>query len=111
MVGRCLGVGATRGVGVGLGVAVGVDVGVPEGVGDGEGEGVGVPPWPCISKEPMSMRAFATRSKPGPRWSKKGGGVKLGSPALIAGLFGNSAWVNVGPPLSWSGPSVGSVLI
>ena len=28
-----------------------------------------------------------------------GGGLKLGSPALIAGLPGNSACVNVGPPL------------
>jgi len=35
----------------------------------------------------------------------------LGSPASMAGLPGNSAWVNVGPPLSCNGPSIGSVLI
>src|SRR5437016_1310423 len=29
----------------------------------------------------------------------------------MAGLPGNSAWVNVGPPLSCNGPSIGSVLI
>ena len=35
-------------------------------VGDGVGVGVGVA---CTSNEPMSMRPFTTRSKPGPRWS------------------------------------------
>ena len=66
---------------------------------------------PCTSNEPMSMRPLTTRSKPGPRWSKKGGGVKFGSPASMAGLPGNNACVKVGPPLSCSGPSIGSVLI
>ena len=38
------------------------------------------------------MNPFITRSNPGPRWSKKGGGVKLGSPASMAGLPGKRAW-------------------
>ena len=71
-----------------------------EGLGVGVAVGVGVGVGPCTSNEPMSMRPFTTRSKPGPRWSYKGGGVKLGSPALIAGLPGNNACVKVGPPLS-----------
>src|SRR4051812_26832354 len=66
---------------------------------------------PCTSNEPLSIRPFTTRSNPGPRWSKKGGGVKFGSPASIAGLPGKRAWVNVVPPLSCKGPSKGSVLI
>ena len=37
--------------------------------------------------------------------------MKLGSPASMAGLPGNKAWVNVGPPLSCKGPDIGSVLI
>ena len=106
-VGRGLGVdeglGVTLGVGVGVAVAVGVDVGV--------GVGVGVDVGPCTSNEPMSIRPFPTRLKPGPRWSKKGGGVKPGAPALIAGLPANSVCVNVGPPLSCNGPSIGSMLI
>ena len=57
------------------------------------------------------MRPCTTRSKPGPRWSKNGGGVKFGSPASIAGLPGNSACVKVGPPLFCNGPTIGSVLI
>ena len=118
-----VGVGDTVAVGVDVGVeeavlvavAVGVDVGVEEavlvavGVGD-VGVGVGVPPtW--TSNEPMSIRLPLTRSKPGPRWSKEGGGAKLGSPASMAGLPGKRACVKVGPPLSCSGPSIGSVLI
>ena len=86
-----------RGLGVTLGVAVGVAVAV--GVGAGVSVGVGVGVGPCTSKEPISTRPFTTRSKPGSRWSKKGGGVKLGSPALIAGLPGKSSCVKVGPPL------------
>ena len=139
--GRTLGVGCSRGAGVGRGVADGVDVavgvevavavavavgaGVAVGVGVAVGGavavgeavdagvvvGVGVPVGFCTSNEPISSRPFATRSKPEPRWSKKGGGVKAGSPALTAGLPGNSACVNVGPPLSCNGPSSGSVLI
>ena len=35
--------------------------------------------------------------------------MKLGSPASIAGLPGNNAWVKVGPPLSASGTSCGLV--
>jgi hypothetical protein len=98
-VGRGLGMGSDLGVGVTLGVAVGVPVavavGVDEGVGVavgvglgvavvvGVGEGVsvavgvGVAPL-CTSKEPTSMRPFTIRSKPAPRWSNNGGGVKLG---------------------------------
>ena len=57
------------------------------------------------------MRPFTTRGKPCPRWSKKGGGVKFGSPASMAGLPGKSSCVKVGPPLSCKGPSTGSVLI
>jgi len=93
------------GVVVGVTVAVGVDVGLAVGVG------VGVPVGPCTSKEPLSMRLFTTRLKPGPRWSKKGWGVKFGSPASIAGLLGKRACVKVGPPLSCKGPSSGAVLI
>ena len=139
-VGRGLGVGADLGVGDGLAVDVGVGdtvavavavgvgvreavpvavaVGVDVGVGVGEalpvtvavGLGVGVPPT-CTSNEPMSIPLPLTRSNPGPRWSKKGGGTKLGSPASMAGLPGKRACVKVGPPLSCNGPSIGSVLI
>ena len=130
-VGRSLGVGTDLGVGVTLGVEMGVAVAVAVGldeevgvavgvwlgvgvdvavaVGVGEGVGVGVAPL-CTSKEPISMRPLTTRSKPGPRWSKKGGGVKFGSPASMAGLPGNSSCVNVGPPLFCNCPSNGSVL-
>jgi len=104
-----VGDGVVVGDGVATGVAVGVGVGV--GVGAGVAVGVGVPVWPCTSNEPISSRPFSTRLKPGPRWSKKGGGVKFGSAAFMAGLPCNSSWVNVGPPLSCSGPSTGSVLI
>src|SRR5207249_10416184 len=112
-----------RGVGVGVGVAVGVGVGgagaVGDGVGVGEGVvagvavgvGVGVSVGPCTSNEAISSRQFTIRSKPRPRWSKKGGGVKAGSPALMAGLLGSKACVKVKPPLSCNGPSIGSVLI
>lgn len=139
--GRALGLGCSRGEGVGRGVADGLDVGVGVEVavavavavgagvavgvavgsgvpvGDGVaagvvvGVGVGVPVGLCTSNEPISIRPFTTRSKPGPRWSKKGGGVKAGSPALTAGLPGSKACVNVGPPLSCNGPSIGSVLV
>src|SRR6266704_4442716 len=116
-VGRALGNGLDLGEGVGLGVGVGVGVdvgigvivGVDVAVGVGVSVGVGVGPW--TSNEPLSIRPFTTRLNPGPRWSKKGGGVKFGAPASIAGLPGNSACVKVGPPLSCNGPSSGSVLI
>src|SRR6266481_4865517 len=128
--GRTLGLGCSRGAGVGRGVADGVDVavgvgvavdvavdvgvavgaGVGVGLAVGVGVGDGVEP-DCTSNEPISMRPFLTRKKPEPRWSKKGGGVKAGSPALTAGLPGNSACVKVGPPLSCNGPSIGSVLV
>ena len=104
-----VGDGVVVGDGVATGVAVGVGVGV--GVGAGVAVGVGVPVWPCTSNEPISSRPFTTRSKPRPRWSKKGGGVKAGSPALMAGLPGSKACVKVEPPLSCNGPSIGSVLI
>ena len=104
----------TDGVGVGLGgtVAVGVNVAVGVGVGDNVGVGVGDGVVPlCTSNDPTSMRLLRRRQKTGPRWSKKGGGVNFGSPASIAGLPGNSAWVEVGPPLFCKGPSIGLVLI
>src|SRR5438105_15203042 len=41
-----------------------------------------------------------------PRWSTAG--APAGSPAASAGLPGNRAAVGVGPPLSASGPSLGS---
>ena len=104
-----VGVGVKVAVAVVVGVTVAVAIGV--GVGDTVGVGVGVGVGPCTSKEPMSMRLFTTRSKADPRWSKKGGGVKFGSPASMAGLLGNNACVKVGPPLSCNGPSTGSVLI
>ena len=126
-VGSDLGVGVALGVGVTVAVAVGVAVGVVVGVAVAVGVvvgvavavgvdvglavGVGVPVELCTSNEPLSIRPFTTRSRPGPRWSKKGGGVKFGSPASIAGLLGNSACVKVGPPLFCKGPSSGSVLI
>ena len=112
--GRGLGVSAGLGVGEGLGVTVGVAVNVAVGVGVAVGVdvavavGVGVG---CTSNDPTSMRPLNTRTNPGPRWSKKGGGVKLGSPASIAGLPGNNACVKVKPPLFCKGPSNGSVLI
>ena len=109
-VGVGVGVNVAVAVGVGLAVAVVVGVGVIVGVAVGVGVGVAVAP-PCTSKEPLSMRPFTTRSKPGPRWSKRGGGVKFGSPVSIAGLPGNNAWVKVGPPLSCNEPTTGSVLI
>ena len=108
-----LGVGVVVAVGVGVNVAVGV--GVSDGVDVGVdvavavAVGVGVSEGPCTSKEPTSMRPFTTRSKPEPRWSNNGGGVKFGSPASIAGLPGSNAWVKVGPPLSCNGPSIGLV--
>ena len=107
-------VGVAVAVAVGLGgtVAVGVTVAVGAGVGDAVGVAVGVGVAPaCTSNEPASMRPLRTRQKLGPRWSKKGGGAKFGSPASMAGLSGNSACVNVGPPLSCNGPSSGLVLI
>jgi len=107
-VGVGVGVGVNVAVAVGVGVAVGVILGVVVGVG--VGVGVGVSPL-CTSKEPLSMRSFTTRGKPCPRWSKKGGGVKFGSPASMAGLPGNKACVKVGPPLSCREPSIGFVLI
>ena len=96
-----VGLGVPLGVGVVVAVAVGVNVAVGVGVSDGVAVGVdvvvavavgvGVSEGPCTSKEPTSMRPFTTRSKPEPRWSNNGGGVKLGSPASIAGLPGSNA--------------------
>jgi hypothetical protein len=83
-------VGLAVDVGVGEAVLVAVAVGVDVDVG----LGVGVPPA-CTSNEPMSIRLPLTRSKPGPRWSKKGGGAKLGSPASMAGLPGKRFSENV----------------
>ncbi len=105
-----VGEGVTVGVAVGVGVGVGVGVALGVALGVAVGVGVGVGP-DCTSKEPISMRPFTTRLNPGPRWSWKGGGLKFGSPASMAGLPGNSSCVNVGPPLSCSGPNSGSVLI
>ena len=99
-------VGVAVAVEVGVAVAVGVGVAVAVAVGVGVGVGVG-----CTSNDPTSMRPLNTRTNPGPRWSKKGGGVKLGSPMSMAGLPGNKAWVNVGPPLFCKGPNIGSVLV
>ena len=44
-------------------------------------------------------------------FSWKGGGVKFGLPASMAGLPGNNACVKVCPPLFCNGPSFGSVWI
>jgi hypothetical protein len=82
-----VGVGVIVGVDVGLGVAVGVVVGEAVGVGVAVavavalgvtvGVGVGVVPA-SSSNEPLSMRSFTTRSKPGPalikerRWGEVG---------------------------------------
>src|SRR5439155_8177111 len=104
-VGVVVGVAVTVAVAVGVAVGAGVDVGLAVGVG------VGVPVELCTSKEPLSIRPFTTRLNPRPRWSKKGGGMKFGSPASIAGLPGNNACVKVGPPLSCKGLSSGAVLI
>jgi hypothetical protein len=73
--------------------------------------GVGVGVTASCSNKPMSRRPFTTRSKPAPRWSKRGGGVKLGLPILMAGLPGESLCVMVGPPLYPRFSSNGSVLI
>src|SRR5439155_18760473 len=68
---------------------------------------------PPTSYAPISQVAIPSplpssgRGKP--RWSVAGGG-QSSPPASIAGLPGNSAWVGVGPPLSCSGPSCGSML-
>jgi hypothetical protein len=105
-----VGVAVAVDVGVEVTVDVAVGVAVDVGVGLAVGVGVGVPAT-CTSNEPMSMRPLTTRSKPGPRWSKLGGGTNAGSPASMAGLPGKSACVKVGPPLSCRGPSTGSVLI
>jgi hypothetical protein len=104
-----VGVGVT--VGVVEGVEVGVELGIAEAVEVAVGVAVGVGFCPWTSKDPTSIRPPTIRSNPAPRWSKEGGGVKFGSPALIAGLAGNKACVNVGPPLSCNGPSIGFVSI
>ena len=115
VVGVAVGVTEAVGVGVTVGVATGVEVGVELGVAEavevavGVAVGVGSCPW--TSNDPTSIRPPTTRSKPAPRWSNEGGGVKFGSPALMAGLPGNKACVNVGPPLSCNGPSIGFVSI
>ena len=108
MVGVAVAVEVAVGVAVAVAVGVGVVVAVAGGVAVAVAVGVGVG---CTSNDPTSMRPLNTRTNPGPRWSKKGGGVKLGSPMSMAGLPGNKAWVNVGPPLSCKGPNIGSVLI
>src|SRR6478672_5991713 len=54
--------------GVRTGVRVEVEVGVGVRVGVGVGVGAG-----CASNAPISMRSFATRAKPAPRWSSKSG--------------------------------------
>src|SRR5262249_9349675 len=95
-------VGVAVTVGVEVNVAVGVEVAVAIGVT------VGVD---CTSNDPTSMRPLNTRRNPGPRWSETGRGGKFGSPAAMAGLPGNKAWVKVGPPLFCKGPNIGSVLI
>src|ERR1700674_2204283 len=95
--------GQATGVGVGVGIGVG---GIGEGVEVGIAVGVGVGARPT-SKAPMSHPAPCGRANP--RSSSLGGGQL---PALsIAGLPGKSARVsrNDGPPLYWSGPSIGSV--
>src|SRR5947207_533241 len=110
-VGVAVGDGVPAGVAVAVGVVIGEGVAVGDGVAAGVAVGVGVPVEPCTSNEPISSRVFTTRSKPRPRWSKKGGGAKCGSPPSMAGLPGNNACVKVGPPLSCNGPSAGSVLV
>lgn len=116
-VGVSVGVTTAVAVGVGVtvglvgGVEVGVELGITEGVEVAMGVAVGVGPFPWTSNDPTSIRPSTTRSNPAPRWSNEGGGVKFGSPALMAGLPGIKACVNVGPPLSCNGPSSGFVSI
>ena len=107
-VGVVVGVCVAVAVGVAVAVAVPVEVAVAVAVGVRVGVGVGVG---CTSNDPTSMRPLNTRTNPGPRWSYAGGGVKFGSPASMAGLPGNRAWVKVGPPLFCKGPNIGSVLV
>jgi hypothetical protein len=57
----------TPGVPVGEQVALAVAVGVGVGVKVGVDVIVGVGVCTCTSKEPLSIRPFTTRSKPGPR--------------------------------------------
>jgi len=108
-VGASVGVGVSVGVGIGVGVSVGAGVGVGVSVGTGVGEGVGVgvsvDAGPS-SKDPMSHAAPCGRETP--RWSAEG--HESVSPLSMAGLPAESAWVRVGPPLSASEPSCGSVV-
>src|SRR5208337_1462030 len=54
---------------------------------------------PLDSKAPMSTVPPTILGKPGPRWSVvRPAGMRLLSPALMAGLPGNRAMVCVGPP-------------
>src|SRR5207249_639922 len=60
-----------------------------------------------LSYAPMSIIPPTIRAKP--RWSVSGALVL--SPALRAGLPQSRAWVNVGPPLSCSGPSLSAAAL
>src|SRR5262245_14046292 len=63
------------------------------------------------SNAPMSQMAVGSAppstGRWNPRWSVAGHPTLV--PASMAGLPGSSAWVSVGPPLFWSGPSSGLV--
>ena len=61
----------------------------------------------CTSTAPMSVAVPWLRGRP--RWSVLT--VEIRTPALMARLPWSGIWVNVGPPLSASGPSRGFVLI
>src|SRR5262245_46484774 len=62
------------------------------------------------SYAPMSQRPPLGCGRGVPRWSTDGGG-QLMLPASMAGLPGKRASVIVGPQLSCSGPSIGSVSV
>src|SRR5918912_291968 len=88
------------GVGVRVGTTVGVRVGVLVGVAVGAAAGTSTGP---ISQAP----GYSGSGRGCPRWSVRSGQLARGT-ASRAGLPGCGAMVQVGPPLSASGPRCGS---
>ena len=62
------------------------------GVGRGLGVGVALDAW-VFKRTDVDAAVHHAIDSPGRAGQEKGGGVKLGSPALIAGLAGNNACV------------------
>jgi hypothetical protein len=98
--------------------AAGTAAGGEEGGGGGGEEGGGGEPEPpdpppASSYAPMSQLPPPGCGRGTPRWSVVTASLPMSvhEPASTAGLSAGSAWVGVCPPLSWSGPSFGSVLV